>query len=507
MSEVKAEVSRRRRIPAIWLVPLVAFLLGIWMVLYSAMTEGPEITLVFSTAEGIEAGKTKVKSRSVQVGLVESVMLSKDLESVTVIAKLDRVATPLLRDDTRFWVVRPRLGAGGISGLGTIMSGAYIQLEPGPGEPSGRREFVGLDDVPVTPVGTPGLRLVLITQRAGSVSQGDPVLYRGFRVGRVEETLFDDETGNVRNRIFIHAPYGKLVNQATRFWNASGITLDASAEGVRVDISSLQTILSGGVAFEVPEGKEPGGPVEDGAEFELYRNFLSTREERYRHWVDYVVAFDQSVRGLAPGAPVEYRGIRIGTVRRVLLQEGQQRPTRRTGNPIPVLIRIEPGRMKLGDTPEGVARMKAQVEAGVPDGLRATLQSGSLLTGKLLVSFDFHRGERPGSVGSFAGYPTLPTLPGGLERIERRVTRLLGKLNDLPLEKTLQELNGTLAAVRAAVGNDEFKELPATLNSSLEDLSRTLQSVEGLSRTVEEQPSSLIFSNPAPPDPEPRSGP
>jgi paraquat-inducible protein B len=507
MSEVNATISRRRRVSAIWLVPIVAFLLGIWMVIYTAMTEGPEITLVFSTAQGVEAGKTKLKSRSVEVGLVESVKLGEDLESVTVIARLDREATPLLRDDTRFWVVRPRLGAGGISGLGTIMSGGYIELEPGSGLPSARRDFVGLDDVPVTPVGTPGLRLVLLSSRAGSVGAGDPILYRGFRVGRVEKTVFDEQTQHVRHRVFIDAPYDKLVDQATRFWNSSGISLEASAEGMRLDVGSLQSILAGGVAFGVPEGKLPLGPVENGAEFVLYGSYQSTREEQYRHSVDYVVSFVQSVRGLAPGAPVEYRGLRIGSVRRVLLEEAAARAGQTTAAPIPVLIRLEPGRLKLGDTPEAVARLKAELEHDVPRGLRASLQSASLLTGSLFVSFDFHPRERPARIGTYAGYPTLPTLPGGLERIERQVARLLTKLNDLPLEATLRELNGTLAAVRAAVGNDDLKALPGSLNSSLRELNRTLQSVEDLSRTVEEQPSSLIFPKPARPDPEPRGGP
>ena len=173
MSEATASIGRRRRVPMIWVVPIVALLLGIWMVIYTAMTEGPEITLVFSTAAGVEAGKTKVKSRSVAIGMVETVKLGDDLESVVVVARLDRAARRLLRDDTRFWVVRPRMGAGGISGLSTIMSGGYIELEPGSEDPSGRRDFEGLDDVPVTAVDTPGLRLTLLSSRAGSVGTGD----------------------------------------------------------------------------------------------------------------------------------------------------------------------------------------------------------------------------------------------------------------------------------------------------------------------------------------------
>jgi paraquat-inducible protein B len=507
MSEPQAVVSSRRRLPVIWLVPIVALVLGLWMVVFTYMTEGPEVVITFATAEGIEAGKTKVKSRSVQIGMVESVTLNEDLESVTVVAKLDRVATPLLRDQTRFWVVRPRFGAGGVSGVGTIMSGGYIEVEPGPGEPSNRREFVGLDDVPVTAVGTPGLRIVLTSSHAGGVGVGDPILYRGFRVGRLESTEFDGETQQVRHHAFIDAPYDKLVDGSTRFWNASGLSLEASAAGMKLNVGSLQTLLAGGIAFGIPEGRSPQGPVASGAVFALYDSFGDTREEKYRHYVDYVVSFSQSVRGLQPGAPVAYRGLRVGTVRRIMLEELLARRGEGPGAPIPVLIRLEPGRLFSQDSAEAVDGLKAQIAAGVPNGLRATLESGNLLTGALMVSFDYYSEEKGGKIASFGDYPSLPTLPGGLQRIERSVSNLLAKLNALPLERTVGELNRTLAQVRTAVGNEEFQELPASLNQSLTRLDRTLDSVEDLSRTVGDQPNSLIFSRPIQPDPEPRAAP
>ena len=255
----EAEVSSRRRLPVIWLVPVVAVALGIYMVVYTVMTEGPEITITFETALGIEAGRTKLSSRSVEVGLVEAVTLNEDLDSVSVIARLERENTKLLRDDTRFWVVRPRLGAGGISGLNTLLSGAYIELEPGSGAPSTRRDFVGLDDVPVTAVGTPGLGLVLVSKRAGIVSPGQPVLHNGYRVGRVESTTFIPDTGQVRHGVFIEAPFDVLVNQATRFWDAGGIVVRTGAGGLLVDVESLQALLIGGVAFGGPKGSVPQG--------------------------------------------------------------------------------------------------------------------------------------------------------------------------------------------------------------------------------------------------------
>jgi paraquat-inducible protein B len=177
---------------------------------------------------------------------------------------------------------------------------------------------------------------------------------------------------------------------------------------------------------------------------------------------------------------------------------------RTSGAPIPVLIRLEPGRLGLGDSPETVARLKQEIVEDVTRGLRARLQSGSLITGRLFISFDFYPDEGAAEIGSYAGYPTLPTHPGGLQLIQRQISQVLANLGELPLDTTVRELNATLVELRAFAGSDAFKEIPTTLNDSLTRLERTLQSFENLARTVEEQPSSLIFSKPSQPDPEPQ---
>jgi paraquat-inducible protein B len=261
MTEAKATVSERRRISAIWLVPIVALVLGIWMVIHTLRSQGPEITVVFSSGASIEAGKTKIKFRDVEVGRVESVGLADDHESVVVTARLDKGAAPLLREDTQFWVVRPRVGPGGVSGVGTLLSGGYLQLAPGTGK-EGRRDFVGLDEPPVTPAGTPGLHFKLVAEHSGSVGSGAPILYKGFRVGRIESAEFDVASQKMQYGAFIEAPYDELVTSATRFWNASGISVSATADGIQVQTASLEAVLVGGVVFGLPEGVEPGGPVE-----------------------------------------------------------------------------------------------------------------------------------------------------------------------------------------------------------------------------------------------------
>ncbi|MBW2536896.1 MAG: MCE family protein [Deltaproteobacteria bacterium] len=350
MAEAQATVSeRKRRVSSIWLVPIVALVIGIWMVVHTLLSRGPEIRIVFASGAGLEADKTKIKYRDVGVGLVESVGLAEDLESVVVTAQLDKAAASLLRDDTQFWVVRPRVGPGSVSGLGTLLSGGYIQLAPGTGD-EGRRDFGGLETPPVTPAGTPGLKLTLTSDRAGSVSTGDPILYKSYRVGRIESADFDVSSQTMHYAAFIEAPYDDLVNSATRFWNASGISLRLGADGIELETASLESLLIGGVAFGVPEGVTPGNPVAAGETFDLYPNLPSVNERPYRHGLQYVVRFPQSVRGLQPGAPVEWRGIQMGRVERLMLKEMAAMDIRGEGRPIAVLVRLEPARFELPDT-------------------------------------------------------------------------------------------------------------------------------------------------------------
>ena len=519
----EAKVTKRRGISGIWVVPIVAVLLGAWMVFYTWSNEGPEVTITFTTAEGIEAGKTKIKARSVVVGIVESVLLGDDFESVVVTAKLERNAIPLLREDTQFWVVRARIGMGGVSGLGTILSGGYLELSPGAGK-KGRREFDGLEIPPMTPVGTPGVHLRLVSEQAGSVGAGDPIYYKGYRAGRIENTHFDVDTQEVRYSAFIDAPFDDLVTTATHFWNVSGISFSATADGISLSTGSLQSLLFGGVAFGLPDGMAPGSPVADGTVYDLYPNEPAINERPYRYAVEYVVAFDRSVRGLKPGAPVEYRGLPSGRVERILLEElaetNDASGRRGEGSPIPVLIRLEPGRLAMGDSPKGIQTLQEAIRLSVGNGLRANLATGSLITGSLYVALDMYPDEAAAEVGSFAGRPTIPTIAGGLEAIEHRVTKLLDKLNRLPLDdvtrsanatlkaadNTLVELQRTVEELRLLLASDGIQTLPASVETSLEELDRTLRSVNALARTLEEQPNALIFPRNQGNDPEPPAG-
>lgn len=522
----KAKVSERKRISPVWIVPAVALLLGMWILIETYRNQGPEVEISFPTASGIAPGKTKVKVLDVEVGLVKSVMIGDDLKSIVVKAQLDKEAEPLLREGTQFWVVTARFGAQGISGFSTILSGGYIQLAPGMGD-EGRRVFVGLPEPPVTPAGTPGLKVELVGDKAGSLSGGDPVLHKGYPVGRVESAKLDVATEEMRYSVFIEAEYEELVTGSTRFWNSSGFTFNATADGIQLEAGSLVTLLTGGVSFGQPIGVRAGEPVKDGVSFKLFPDYPSVNREPYRVAIEYVLRFDQSIRGLSVGAPVEYRGIPVGRVDEILIKDLS---IGGTAQPIPVLISLQPGRLFLPDDEQGAQRMRTAVENSVASGLRATLATGSLLTGKKYVSLDIRPHSGPAALGLFDGRATIPTLASGLDGLEVQVSEILQKINDMPLEELVASTTVLIDDAGRVLGDPSTQKLPASLDNTLTSLRETLDSVSSnsafqerlvatlaelerslasvrlLADTLNEQPNSLLFSRRSSVDPVPPEG-
>ena len=393
MTTEKAQVSHGRKISGIWFIPLLALVLGVYMVIHNWMTVGPEIKIAFKTASGLEEGKTSVKYRNVNMGTVSEVRLNENFDGIVATVKMNRQAADLLRKDTNFWVVTARVGVGNVSGLDTLLSGAYIQLAPG-SEKASSHTFVALEQPPLTPADAPGLRLQLTSSKATSVTAGDQVLFKGSKVGRVESRDFDAADQLVHYQVFIDAPYHTLVNSNIRFWNTSGVSLSADASGFKIVTGSLETILFGGVTFGVPEGVKPGTEVTSNTVFNLHSSYDEVLSNPFRYTTSYVIYFDQSVKGLLPGAPVEYRGIPIGKIEKILLKEEQalraNEGAQGRGTPIPVLISMEPARFELPDDEDSIALMRESIELGVSNGLRATMASGSLLTGAKYINFDFY---------------------------------------------------------------------------------------------------------------------
>jgi paraquat-inducible protein B len=533
----QAEITQGRRISGIWLIPLLALVLGIYMVIHSWMTQGPEIEIAFKTASGLEQGKTKIKYRNVDMGVVQEVRLNDDYDGVIATVKLDRQAAALLRDDTHFWVVTARVGAGNVSGLDTLLSGAYIQLAPGLGK-KGKRKFIALEQPPLTPADAPGLRLQLTSDNASSVTPGDTVLYKGYKVGRIETRTFNPEDRQVHYQIFIDAPYHTLVDSNVRFWDVSGVSLSANASGFRVETGSLDTVLFGGVSFGVPEGVKEGEAVAHNTEFKLYSSYEEILENPFVYGTYFVVSFKQSVKGLLPGAPVEFRGIQIGRVERIMLKEGQAQNLKQgdegKGSPIPILIYVEPGRMELPDKASSIDALKESLELGVDNGLRASMESGNLLTGAKYISIDFYPEAKAAALGTFMTYTTIPSIETGLAQLAQSVNSILDTLNKLPLEDTvagantaLTTLNQSLESLQSILDNQSAQQLPVqldetlqnlqeamsglspnsetyqSLNSSLLSLNRTMSNLEALTRKLSENPNAVILPSSPAPDPIP----
>lgn len=539
-------MRRAQKWNMVWVVPILALLLGIWLLLRHFTAQGPVATVTFETADGIAAMKTEVRCRSVRIGMVKDVKLSPDLKSIVAHLEFDPDAAPLLRKNSRFWVVKPRFSATEFSGVNTLITGAYIELEPGAEYEPPASEFTGLETPPATNRSVPGRRLVLTTEEAGLLIVGAPIYYRGFEVGRIEERALDPKGLNVTYNAFISEAYSHLVTRNTRFWNTSGVDISAGADGLKLRTPSIQALVSGGVAFGVPEGEKPGPAVQDGVTFVLHKDEDAARQSTFNPTMKLLLLFDQTVRGLTRNAPVEFRGIQIGRVAEISFDLMPQGADSR----VPVLIEIDPclmcpvrGRDDGEPDPDFIRK-------AVDSGLRASLKNSSLLTGSLYVDLNYHADTAPAALGKVGQYTTMPTISGGLAQLEAKLTTILDKLQALPLDTTIQEIStaateakttvaqaretlanidATAKAATETLNNPQFKALPADLRKNLaelqlavasigpngsvqgdllrtlDELRASLRSLKSVTETVDDNPNSLLFGRDSSGNPIPRA--
>lgn len=543
---IRAKESKVRQLSPVWLIPIIAALIGCWM-LYSYFSQlGTEIQLHLKTAEGIEVGKTFLKSRNVNVGVIESIKLSDDYSAIVATARISNDAKRMLKQDARFWVVKPRIGMEGVSGLDTLLSGAYIELEPGKSS-TPQFEFTVLDNPPVASADEEGMRITLTSPQAGKLSVGDPVLYEGFRVGRVETLGFNTERREAFYQLFINKPYDELVRDNSQFWLTSGINMQLSAKGLNLQVGSLETLLSGGVSFRLPEGRLAGAKItEDGHDFRLYDSQELASQSVYDKYLEFVMLFDESIRGLHDGATVEFRGITIGEVVKspLTLQQLDPHFGRFSHGTIPVLVKIELARVFEHAEQVGLDNLRAEIERELHSGLRASLKTGNLLTGALFIDLDLYADAKPYQTADFMGYPVFPTQRAGVAEIQKQVGQLISKLNNLPLEKTFSEVNTMLQNTASALAQwdkvgasldqvlqqQEMMSLPAEiqqtlkavsltakgygpessvyaeLQTSLQQLQTLMKELAPLSRQLNQKPNALILGADLPADPIPVKG-
>ncbi len=465
-------VKTRSGFSIVWLVPLVAAAIAGWLA-YTTITEkGPEITISFKTAEGLEAGKTKIKYKDVEVGKVDDVDISEDLSQVIVTASMNKGGATHLGKGTSFWVVRPRLGAGGISGLGTLVSGAYIGSDPVDGKLV--TKFVGLEVPPIIQSGVAGTEYLLRANRLGSVGRGSPILYRGINVGEVTGYDLAADNSEVVFHVFVRDPHHKLVTTETRFWNASGLDVSMGADGFAVEMESLQSLLTGGIAFGTSAYATSSPSAKKGTSFKLYPNRTAIAESELTEKFPFLMHFDGSVRGLDIGSSVEMRGIRIGTVTDIdlIFDEMSKFPR------IPVTMVIEPERITIAGGQAGGGDLYEGTAKAVKNGLRAQLKTGSLLTGQLYVDLDYYPDVPPKELKMGGEYPEVPTIPTELAAITKSVNDVLKMVASLPLDKVVEDMRKMIQSTEKLINSPDIHRSVILLRETAEAAQATLKQAE-----------------------------
>lgn len=481
--ETQAEIPQahvappRRRLSMIWAVPIIAALIGGWLTWKSIHDKGPLITITFRTAEGLEARKTKVKFRDLDVGVVETIKLSEDLSYVEVKARMQKDFGKYLTDNTKFWVVRARVTAAGISGVGTLLSGAYIGVDPiASGDP--QTTYAGMENPPLVTSRESGKRYVLRSPTMGSLGVGVPIYFRQVTVGEVVRAELDPSGDHVNVDIFVRSPYDMRIHEGSRFWNTSGFDATVDKDGLHLQTESVVAMVIGGVAFDTPVG-DLTALAGEAHVFPMYPDKRSLETQIYAVKQRFILYFEGSVRGLVPGAAVEFRGLQIGHVADVkLVYNGTT-----NGLEIPVVIEIEPERIGLAGEAEvdPVLRLQRLVSKG----LRAQLQTGSLLAGTLIVDLDFREGDRPVVLKhKDAPYPELPTVPTQLEAITSSATAFLNKLQRIPLEQIGLSANEAVGSLKQTL--DQTRALAESMQKEV---------VPGIARAMAEAEKVLQNSN------------
>jgi len=500
LETLSPKVSNQSGPSIVWVIPLITVLVGGWLIVKTLSEKGPRATISFKTAEGIEVDKTKVKYKNVDIGVVEKIEFSEDFSRIILTVNFIQDSEKFLRRSTRFWVVKPQLSLRGASGLGTLVSGAYIEIEPGTGAP--QFHFIGLEKQPVVKSEEQGKKITLVTQNLGSIDTGSPIYYQGLLAGEVMGYELGNDLKSTYIHTFIKDPFDQLIHGNTNFWNVSGVNVSMGADGLKIQTESIQSMMLGGIAFETPETLEQVTTDIDNLVFTLHENYESIQKHAYTKKIKFIMFFDSSIRGLSLGAPVEFKGIKVGSVLDVRLEFDKGSTSFR----IPVLIEIEPQRIiERGIQDDGTSH--ETLNKLVERGLRARLQTGSLLTNQLFIELDMHPGSPINLVGSSTKYPELPTLPtSNFGAITESVEELLAKLNAVDIEKvtsvlvdTIQTANKTMHSANKTINTANTIIKTQGITEAIEDIRIASENIKKITQKLADSniatTASKTFSN------------
>jgi len=509
--------ERRKHISTVWIVPIVALVVGALLLFQSLNEKGPMIQIYFKSAEGVEAGKTIIKYKDIEVGKVTDVSFGKELKEVIVTAELKKNMKPYLSEKSRFWVMKARVAIGGVEGLDTLLSGVYIVMDPQKGSKSVNK-FKGLEEVPVVTANDKGKTFELIAEDVSSISVGIPIYYKKIEAGRVISYALNPDGKNIKIKVFIKEPFSKLVTDKTRFWNAGGITANIGANGIEVHTESLTSILAGGLAFANFNVHGQGQEVQEGHSFKLYPTVKQAKKVEYHRELYFWVYFNNSIRGLSMGAPVEFRGVKIGEVVDFSLIGDSESAKFE----IPILIKIEPERFTIiGKNQEHGNRVNVTIlKKLLEQGFRAQLKSGNLLTGELLIDLDLYPDVPPVTLRKEKGYYVIPTVPATMETLKSDIKEVLDKIAAIPFEQigtemdtllkdirseTIPKLNRSIEHIDEAVSDtdrminaarknyvDSNAQINKKLIKLLDEMTKTSRSIKNLTDYLERHPESLI---------------
>ena len=479
-----AVVEQRRHYSSllVWIIPIIAAIIGASLAVKSYLDRGSIITITFKSGEGIEAGKTKIKYKDVPIGEVKAVTLAKDGSHVLVTAEMFKESALLMVEDTRFWVVRARISRSNISGLGTLMEGSYIGVDTGTSKQP-QDEFKGLERPPVFAMNEPGRQFILRAMDIGSLDITSPIFYRRIQVGEVIAYDLDQDGKGVTLNIFIRAPYDQYVKANTIFWHASGIDVSLDATGVKVNSQSLVTILLGGISFLSPEDPDNAQPAHPDTTFTLFANKDEAMKRPDAVVKTYLLMFQESVRGLSIGAPVDLRGFTVGEVTKINIDLDPHN----NSISIPVEVQLYPerllGRYRANSKQVKPIDSRQILDIMVKPGFRAHLVNGNLLTGQLYVALDFFPKAAPARVDWSKNPPELPTITGSVEQFKTTLMQIVQKIEKLPLEElagearqTIQTIETTLKSADKLLKNVDASVVPEA-HSMLEDVRKALDDV------------------------------
>ena len=549
MSET-ANVKQEPRISAIWIIPIIALFVGAWMLYQYQTNKGATIYITMTQAEGIIAGKTEIKVRSVKIGQIDHIRLSDDKNSVIARAQIGKHYDSLMTEDATIWVVKPRIDETGISGMSTLLSGVYLEFAPGESKQI-KEHFILQDEPALIGKDVKGGRFVLQSYDAEVMDVSTSIYYKNYKIGQVETATFDWKNQAMKYGIFINEPYQNLITLNSIFWVNAGVEIDLSADGINVNTGSLSKLLKGGISVGLPEQQAPGDIANDGHAFSLSKSYKHALEERFYDFDYYLIEFEQSIRGLRPGAPVEYRGMRVGTVVEApanVMIDGVPAHFRTDNTAVPALIKVEYGRI-YHDSNQARDFWRSNVEGWIKNGLRASLKPGNLLTGAVYVDFDIYNDADDAKLTTVSQYQVFPSVSSGITVLADQVSDVLNKVNNLKIEDSLAQMQSTFTdyqalanEMRDLLNQQDTQNLPGDINRNFAEMTKSMQQfdvtmkqfektmasyqqgsqfhhqlqqtlsefkrlseeLQPLTRGLNEQPNMFIFDKSLPADPTPR---